>query len=428
MKRAVFSIILAATMACAWGQTDTTARYTVGQCVDMALQNSRAAANAQRQVDAAVSLRREAFTKYFPEIAATGMVFWANHEILQYNLLNIIELGIIKNGKGAGVQALQPIFTGGQIVNGNNLAALGEEVARLRQTQTDNELRLTTETLFWKLATLEATRLTLDAAVATVDSISAQVQAAVDAGIATHNDLLRVKIKLNTYRSEAVDLDNGIALVRMLLGQYMGLGTDGTVQIAADVPADVPDIPYHLYITPADALYSTVDYQLLGKNVRAKQLEKRMEIGKYLPTVAVGAGWYYHDLLKQNHNFGAVQIAVAVPISGWWGGAHAIKRKAIALEIAQNERDDLGEKIQIQIQDKWNSLTAAQRKMQIEAEGIQQSQENYRLNSMYYQAGISTVADLLEAETALKDAREKYITAYGAYRTATAAYLIASGR
>lgn len=402
--------------------------YTAEQCVEMSLKHNKQSENARLQTDAAVQMRREAFTKYFPEISAMGLAFWANHDIFQYNIMNIIELGIIKNGKTAGIQAMQPVFMGGQIVNGNKLAEVGEEVARLRQAQTDNELRLTTETIFWKLASLQATRHTLESAVATLDSIENQVQAAVDAGIVTRNDLLKVQLKRNTYRSEMVDLDNGILLVRMLLGQYMGLGTDGDVTISADVPMQTPELPMELYVLPTDALGATIDYQLLSKNVEAKRLEKRMEVGKNLPMVAVGAGWYYHDLLKQNHNFGALQVGVSVPLSAWWGGSHAIKRKSLAVTIAENERTDLGEKLCINMKDKWNNLTAAHRKMEIEAEGIAQSEENFRLNRMYYEAGMSTVGDLLEAETELKQAREKYISAYGAFRTATAAYLIATAR
>lgn len=429
MKRHIIILCLTFASLCQiYAQSDTDTVYTLDRCVAMALENSRQAANARNEVDAAVSLRREAFTKYFPEISAMGMVFWANHDILQYNVLDIIELGLIKNGKVAGVQAMQPVFVGGQIVNGNKLAAVGEEVARLRRSQTDNDIRLSTETFFWKLAALEATKTTLEAAVATLDSIENQVQVAVNAGLVTRNDLLKVQLKRNTYRSEMVDLDNGILLVRMLLGQYMGLGTSGNVAISAEIPSETPPLPYSLYIAPADALPSTIDFQLLEKNVQAKRLEKRMELGKNLPTVAVGAGWYYHDLLDQNHNFGAVQIGVAVPLSGWWGGAHALKRKSLALISAENERDDLGQKLQIEIQDKWNNLTAAHRKMEIEAEGIAQSRENFRLNSMYYEAGISTISDLLEAEASLKEAEQRYIAAYGNFCTSRAAYVIATGR
>lgn len=401
---------------------------TVEQCVNMALENNRKVLNAKNNVESAVNIRKEAFTKYFPEIAATGLAFWANHDILQYNVLDIIELGIIKKGKMAGVQALQPIFTGGRIVNGNKLAGLGEEVAKLRLQQTENELRLTTETFFWKLNTLKSTMTVLESAISFLDTLEKNVKVMVDAGLITRNDLLKVQLKRRSYMSESIDLQNGILLVKMLLGQYIGLGVSGNVDIIVDVPENVPAYPYGLHVPSETALPLTADYQLLQKNVEAKKLEKRMEIGNNLPAVAFGGGWYYHDILRQNHNFGALQLAVEIPLSGWWGGVYAIKKKNLELTNAKNELEDLSEQLQINMQDKWNNLTAAYRKMVIEKEGITQSDENLYLSKMYYEAGMCTLSDLLEAETSRKEAGDKYVAAYGNYRTALSDYLIATGR
>ena len=401
---------------------------TLEKCVEMALENNKKALSAQNNIEAAVNLRREAFTKYFPEIDALGVAFWANHDIIQYNVLDILELGLIKRGKIAGVQALQPVFTGGLIVNGNKLAGVAEEVARLRKEQTDNELRLTTETLFWKLNTLKSSMTVLESAISFLDILENQVSVAVEAGLVTRNDLLKVQLKRNGYMSEKVDLENGILLVKMLLGQYIGLGVNGQPDINAMVPDSVPLLPYDIYLPNETALELTSDFRLLQKNVQAKKIERRMEVGINLPSVALGAGWYYHDLFKQNHNFGSLQIAVNVPLSGWWGGAYAIKRKTLELKNAENELTDLSEKLQIEMQDKWNNLTAAHRKMEIEKLGITQSEENLYLNKMYYEAGMATISDLLDAETSKKEAAQRYVAAYGNFCTARSSYLIAPGR
>ena len=412
----------------AFAQTRKDSLLTLDQCIQMALENNRKGWNAKNNVEEAINLKREAFTKYFPEIAAMGMAFWANHDIIQYNLLDIVELGIIHRGKVAGVQALQPIFTGGLIINGNKLAEVGEEVAKLRARQTDNELRLSTETLFWKLNTLQSSMEVLETAVTFLDTLENQVKIAVDAGLVTRNDLLKVQLKRNSYMADKVDLENGILLVTMLLGQYVGLGTKGNIKITPDLPQEVPAFPSDIYTPSETALPLTSDFQLLQKNVEAKSLEKRMEIGSNLPDVALGAGWYYHDLFKQNHNFGSIQLAVNIPLSGWWSGAYGIKRRDLALKSAKNELEDLSEQLQIEMQDKWNNLTAAHRKMEIEKLGIAQSEENLYLNRMYYEAGMCTLSDLLEAETARKEAGDRYVAAYGNFCTARAAYLIATGR
>ncbi len=401
---------------------------SLDSCLALTLKNNAAVRNAANNARAAVELRKEAFTKYFPEISASGGAFWTHNDVFQYNILDIIEIGFMNKGKMASVQALQPVFMGGQIVNGNKLASVGEEVARLRRRQTDDELRLTAESLYWKLVTLKATRGALESAITLLDTLDRQIDVAYEAGLAMRNDLLKVQLRRNTYRTEMIDLDNGIKLVKMLLGQYMGLGTDGAFDVEGDVPEEVPAFPSELFLPASDALPSTVDYRLLEKNVEARRLEKRIEIGRNLPQVAVGAGWFYHDLLQQNHNFGALMIAVNIPLSGWWGGSHAIKRKSLALENARNELTDLGEKLEIGMQEKWDNLTAAHRKMEIAAEGIGESNENLRLNRLYYDTGMSTITDLLDAETSHKQALDDYIAAYGAFRTAQTAYLIATAR
>lgn len=428
MKHLRLTILIAAAAALGSHAEETVPVLTLDRCVELALANNMAARNAANNTQAAVELRREAFTKYFPEISASGGAFWTHNDVFQYNLLDILELGLIHKGKMAGVQALQPVFMGGQIVNGNKLAAVGEEVARLRQSQSDDELRLTTETMYWKLVTLKATRGALEAAIATLDSLESQVRTAVDAGIVMRNDLLKVQLKRNSYRAEMVDLDNGIKLVKMLIGQYTGLGTDGAFDVEGSVPDEMPVFPENLFVAGSAALAHTTDYQLLQKNVEAKALEKRIEIGRNMPQVAVGAGWFYHDLLEQDHNFGALMVAVNIPLSGWWGGSHAIKRKSLALENARNELTDLGQKIEVGIQDKWNNLTAAHRKMAIAREGIGESTENLRLNRLYYEAGMSTITDYLEAEASHKEAMDQYIAAYGEFCTARTAYLIGTGR
>lgn len=401
---------------------------TLGECIDLAVRNNTAMKTSGYSLESAKQQSREAFTKYFPEISAQGFGFRTSSYVLEYNALNLLNLEMIKHGVLGGVQALQPIFMGGQIVNGNKLAKVGEAVAELRYKQTEDEVRLTAEKYFWELTSLKATRLTLNSALAMLDTLARQVGVAVDAGIVTNNELLKVELQRNDFAAKGVDLDNGIKLCRMVLSQYVGAPYDRPVDIIVDIPATTPAYPIDLRVDPAAALPETNDYKLLVNNVKAKKLEKRMEIGKNLPSVLAGAGWYYHNIVEQDHNFGALMLAVNIPISGWWGGSHAIKRKDLALKTAQAELDDLSQMLQIQMQSKWDDLTAAHRKMEIAGQAITQSAENLRLNRAFYEAGTSTITDLLDAQMLNQQAMDNYIASYGSYRTAMADYLNVTGR
>ena len=418
---------LAVAPGVATGQNSADTVLTLEQCRTMALANNAAVRTARNDVLSAQETRREAFTKYFPEVQGGVSAFWANHDIIQYNVLDLLTLGIVKNGKAAGIWAVQPVFMGGRIVNGNKLAKVGEEAARIKQEQTADQVRLATDALYWQLVTLKSGRGTLLHAIATLDTLGRQVKAAVDAGVTTNNDYLKVELKLNQFRADLVDLDNGIDVVSRLLGQQTGLGADTRVDVSAVVPDSVPQYPQDIYVAPGEALSHTYDRQLLEKNVQAKELERKMEIGNYMPSLAVEAGWVYHNVFHQNHNFGGVMVTLSVPLSGWWGGSHAIKRKTLALENARIERDNLSEKLQIEIADKWDNLTAAHRKMRIANEAIAQSNESLRLTRAYYEAGMNTITDLLDAETLNRQPRDQYTAAHGNFRVARAQYLAAIG-
>lgn len=425
MKRILLTLFAPLALI-ASAQTDSI--LSLEQCIDMAVRNNAAMQRAENNTEAAKQQRREAFTKYFPEISAQGFGFRTHHYVLQYNLLNLLEIGMIKHGVMGGVQALQPIFTGGQIVNGNQLAKVGEAVAELQAKQTASEVRVTAEKYYWELATLKATAGSLAKGIELLDTLEYQVSVAVKAGIVTNNELLKVQLKRNDFASKMVDLENGIKLCRMVLSQYVGAPFNTPVDIDVAVPENVPPYPLNLRVDPAEALLQTNNYQLLVQQVKAAKLEKRMEVGKNLPTVLGGAGWYYHNVLEQGHNFGALMLAINIPISGWWGGSHAIKRKELAVKNAQLELDDLSEMLQINMQNKWDDLTAAHRKMEIASQAITQSAENLRLNREFYNAGTGTITDLLEAQTLNQEARDNYIAAYGTFRSAVAEYLSATGR
>lgn len=405
-----------------------TLMLTLDECRSMALSDNAAAKTADNNTRISRETSREAFTKYFPEISASGMSFWANHDVIQYNVLDMFELGMIKKGVTAGITAVQPIFAGGQIVNGNALAHLGEQLAELRKRQTDEEIIVTVDTYYWKLVSLQSQRETLKSLLVMLDTLAYQTQAAVDAGVILPNDLLRVQLQQNDFRATLIDLNNGISLCSNLLGQYIGAGLT-PVNTAERIDTAQPlQLDTEIWRDPQQAVTATPSYKMLTTALRAAKLEKKIAIGSNLPTVGLGAGWFYHTLLEQKHNFGALFIAVNVPLSGWWSGSHEIKKKNLEIQNAQLQLSDGEQMLQIAMIDAWDNLTAAYRKTQTAAEAIVQSRENLRLNQNYYSVGVSTITDLLEAQTLYKRANDQYIAAYADYRLRTTEYLRATAQ
>ena len=434
--------------------------YTLEQLKDSARHNNITLRNAQRSVDAAAQQRKEAFTKYFPNISGTGFWFNANKGMARMDvypsqvipaevgaamaqqfpaealaaLQSPISMSMLKNGTVAGVNAVQPLFAGGQIVNGNRLARVGEEAARLQLELSGNEVERQAEQYYWQLVSLQEKMKTIAAVDTLLGDIYKDVDVAVRAGLAMRNDLLQVQLRRNDIESQRVKLQNGISIVRLLLAQYCGL-ENADFRLVANTETEPPMIQQQDY---GQALLSTPEYQLLGKQIEAAKLQKNIAVGQQLPTVAVGAGYNYHNLLdrsisdrlqgKNNRTFGMIFATVSVPISDWWGGSHAIKRKKIEYEKAIDEQRDKAQLLQIRMQNAYNNVVEARQQLDIAQRSIEQSEENLRLHRNFYKAGTTKMSDLLEAQLLYQQSLDRRTDAYADLQNKILEYRQATGQ
>ncbi|MBR7019024.1 MAG: TolC family protein [Prevotella sp.] len=433
--------------------------YSLQQLKDSALSHNLSMRKARYDIDAAREQRKEAFTKYFPNVTGTGVWFNANKGMAKMDvnpsemippslggtlsmvlpqealmeLASPVSISMMKNGTIAGITAVQPVFAGGQIVNGNKLAKVGEEVSSLQLELSENEVVTTVEQYYWQLVAMQEKVRTLNAVDSLLSSIHRDVDVAVRAGVALNNDLLQVQLRQNDVESQHVKLMNGISIVKMLLAQYCGLATSRTDDGMADFNVELPDIgktPLDLpSLVGGDArLPMLPEYQLLQKQVEATDLQHRMTVGKNMPSVAVGAGYNYHNLLEKDHTFGMVFATVSIPISDWWGGSHAIKRSKIEHQKAADALSDNAELLKIRMQKSWNDVNESYQQLQIAQRSILQAEENLRLNRNYYKAGTSRMSDLLEAQLLYQQALDKRTDAYADYCNKLLAYKVATGQ
>ena len=401
--------------------------YTLDECIDEALKNNVRIKNADNDLSVAKHGSKEAFTKYFPSLSATGGGFMADKGLIQLEMSPEMEMSILKNGIVGGVSASMPLFTGGQIVNANKLAKVNVEVSRLQHGLSVNEVKLVTERYFWQIVKLKEMLNTLSSVEGQLESIRKDVEASVDAGVTNRNDLLQVQLRKNETRSTRISVENALSVSRKLLAQYIGCASD-SIDVAFDFGGTLPSHPDNLYRIPERALVLTNEYSLLQQDVKASRLQYRMSVGKNLPYIAIGGGYMYDNLMDKDHSFWMGFATVSVPLSGWWGGSHDMKKHKLRLRNAENRFTDQSQLLIIRMQNTWNDLTDAYQQVEIAVESIGQATENLRLQTDYYHAGTCTMSDLLEAQTLYQQSRDKYVESYARYEVKKREYLQATGR
>ena len=293
--------------------------YTLDECLEMAMQNNVRIKNADNDVAAAEQQQKSAFTNYFPTVSASGIGFMADKGLLQLEMMPGMELSLLKNGVAGGVTASLPLFTGGQIVHGNRLAKVNVEASRLRRRMSADEVRLTVERYFWQVVMLKEKLRTISTVQEQLRQIYQDVETAVKAGVTNRNDLLQVGLRRNEMRSKGISVENALQVSRSLLAQYIGATAD-SIDVDLHMDGGLPVLPDTLYQLPETSLGQLAEYHLLEKNVEANRLQYKVSVGKNLPTVAVGGGYMYDNLMDKDHPFWIGGVTVSIPLTKWWGG------------------------------------------------------------------------------------------------------------
>lgn len=407
--------------------------YTLEACKEMALGNNARSRNSQLDIEAARQEKKEVFTKYFPSISASGVAFKANDPIVNTAIplpQFVLPIQLFEDGLIGMVTAMQPVFAGGKIVNGNRLAQVAVEAAELHHHLSQEEVVTKTEKYYWQIVSIKEHLATLNSVDTLLARIHSDVKKAVEVGVTSSNDLLKVELQQNQMASNRLELNNVLLLSKMLLAQYIGSPMDSLECLdIAYTRMEKEEKAATYFVVPGECLPTLSSYQLLDKGVEAARLKTRLKRGEYLPTVAVGATYFNENLVGGVHsNHTLVGATVSIPISDWWGGSHAIKKKKIAERQALNEKEDLSGQLVLQIQHAWNALTESEQQIALAQSAISQSAENLRINRNYYNAGTVSLSDLLDAQTLYQQTCNRLTNAQVDFRVKLREYLTATGR
>lgn len=444
---------------------------SLDSCTARALRNQAAVRNALLDVEMARETRKAAFTKYFPSLSAMAGGFRSQYPLVDVSakeqgdklkvsavfdgreltdsetqlqqLLDMLgadidvsqlvqdftdrfafdaRLQMLQEGVFANVMLTQPVFAGGRILNGNRLAEVGVRAAELQLLMTSDEVALNTEQRYWQIVSLNEKLRTVVQVQQLLDTLERDAQAACNAGVLGRNDLLKVRLKKSEMRSSQLQLTNGIALATAALCQYIGMPEECRYRF--DTIDYCRILPPQGYKDPDSAYASRSEGKLLEAGVEAARLQKAMVLGEALPQVAVGATYGANNLMGDAFSRnGMVFATVSVPLTAWWETAHKVRKEELACQQAVNRRDDLRQLMQLQTRQAWNELCEAYDQIEVKRQACADAQENLTEVKHYYDAGMSSMGDYLEAQTLLQQARNELTDQIIAYQLKNIRYL-----
>ena len=455
MKR--FIIILAAVLCCAGAVQAQTVSLTLDRCRELALDNDSYLKNAKLDVSSSRSRRGEALAEYFPTVSASVMGFHSLKPMIDLGVTDILgksdaawnisnaweefaysnglpaRYQTLKYGYGTGVSFTQPLYAGGRIVNGNRLAELGVKAADLQYGMKERETFDQVDGKYWTVVSLQEKKKVLASAMELLDTLRRDVGAALSAGLATESDLLQVRLKQSQLKSARLQLDGGLRLAKMDLFNAIG------VEYAALSSCATPDVPYiddfvldsgtgplespeRFRIPDEEMAASMEEMQLLEVQVEAKRLEKKMVLGETLPQVAFGGGYGYSHHIGEGKFNGTLFAMVSIPLSDWGKTAGKLQRYGNEVAKAENERAYLDSQLLLKARKMWIDLETSWEQIAVAGEAAALARDSYARQFASYEAGMSTMSELLQIQTELQDCEDAYAEACIAYRSGLDSY------
>ena len=422
-------------------------KLSLAQCLDSARLHNRTLQNAALAIESADMQISEARTKYYPQISANVMAFHTFDKMVKGDGTIPPEVAAISpalapyagqpyairemnSAYTATLTAMQPIYAGGQITTANKLARLQRDVEELKLHLQERELEQKITENYWQIAAVKYNISTLDAADRQVAEVYRQVEQFLNAGLCNSNDLLKVRLRQQELASQRLRLDNAKHVLLLLLAQQIGLA-DKEIDIDEFESSKVQEFESSK-VQNNGQWSNREEISLAAKAVEAARLQVKMERSKLLPTVGVGLVGYNAGLgglssdarrfVDSNMLNAMLAATVSVPISDWWGGSKAVKRRQLELRRCENNLLDIQEQIHVDIESARADLNQAAKQIDIARTSVEQAAENLRVSTLQYQSGTTPLTDLLDAETLNRQAQNSLSNAIADYQRCLAIY------
>ena len=416
---------------------------TLDSCLVLARRNNADIRISQLDVERARAVKNQAITHFFPQlqlngmgyVAARPMISFALEDIRSNDMRDLLEaiynvfseetdvtdrLELMKHGFSASVVAVQPIFTGGRILNGNRLASLGEEAASLQAKIKMRDVLEDVESTYYLVVGLKEKEAAVVAAMTLIDSLERVAESALANGLATRADILQISLKRNEINAKRQQLASGIRMSRLLLCNQIGIRYSDSVDFGGDSLLKMhPTVVELSGGHPLQQESHRPESRLLQINVESQKLLKKMTKGETRPQLALVGIGYYGNAVRNDLSANAVAgFSLNVPLTDWWGTAHKMKEHNIRIEQAQMAETHYGELMTLEEEKAYNDMVDACMLMRSDSAALQLARENYRLAEINYAAGVTTVSEvlqahalLLQAENAVTDRRVSYLVA-----------------
>ena len=335
------------------------------------------------------------------------------------------------------VSLTQPLYMGGKITAAYRMAKRGAEMANENIRLTESQVIVQTDEAYMQAVLSRQLAEVARSYKQLLDELQKNVESAVNHGLKTRNDLMKVQVKVGEAELAIQRADNGIRLSTMNLCHIMGLPLNTQLTID-DGQLTTDNGQWSMANGQLSLDKAFIDARPEAAILQAKtdiaKLQVKLTRSDYLPQLALFAGYSYSNGLKVlgkkllDSGAAAVGATLKVPVVTFGERTYKSRSAKARYQIAQTEQENLTEQMQLELAQANNNFTEAKTELDITERNLEQAAENMRLARQQYDAGTEPLSQLLDAQAFWQQASANHVKAQCQLQVAHTKLLKAQGQ
>ncbi|MCI0390980.1 MAG: TolC family protein [Acidobacteria bacterium] len=308
-------------------------------------------------------------------------------------------------------------------------------VAKLNQRQADTEadhvaqrIRFDVLKAYYGVLLAQMKREVADEAVKLAEADVKRSRDRVETGTTVSSDLLSAEAQLAEFHQQQIQATGEIVIARAALNIALGLPVDAPQNVSGRLVAKTFSMVNQDELMRR-ALDHRPDYSRAALSRESRQEQWKGARSEFLPRVEVFANagastnkWFYDGS-------GDYLIGASVTFNLFDAGRKArIAQARAAAELAASEQEHLANQIRLEVVRAYQEYVSARERLLVAERVISYATEALRIVQDRYHEGLTTITEVLRAETALVRARLNLLAARYDHYVGYASVLLAAGR
>jgi outer membrane protein len=412
---------------------------SLSDAVEAALQSQPLTRSARLGIDLAEKRVTEARAGRLPYLRLSQTVTHGNNPVFVFGSLleqgrfgpqnfslsalnNPASITNVRTAVSANLPAFDGLKTSAHVAE----AKIQRDQSVLQKSGLEQRVRFDVLRQYLGVLVAQANRQVADEAVRMAESDLNRTKDRVDAGIAVESDRLSAQVQLSEFTQQQIESEGNLATAVVALNVSIGSAPQAQHNLIERLTKKRFDVPRQEELIQRATLHRP-EYLQANSGIHFAERKLSERRSDYLPELNLFGSFGNSG---RNWSTGSTDYAVGAAITLNLfdpGRTSRVGQAHIEEELARNERDRVGDQIVVEVARAYQQYRSAVQQLEVAEATQAQATEALRIIQDRYDAGLTTITDLLRAETALVRARMNVTSANEAVYMGYANILLAIG-